>query len=68
MVSAPLPGAVLEVKVAAGDSVREGQVVAVLEAMKMENEILAPCDGKVQAVHVHAGSAVSLGDPLLEIV
>lgn len=67
VVSAPLPGAVLDVKVSAGDSVHEGQVVAVLEAMKMENEIIAPCSGTVRAVYVHPGSAVSLGEPLIEI-
>ncbi len=66
-VTAPLPGAVLEIKVAVGDEVREGDVVAILEAMKMENEILAPCSGHVAAVRVTAGSAVDGGDVLLEI-
>lgn len=67
MISSPLPGAVLDVKVAMGQVVQAGQVVAVLEAMKMENEILSPCGGTVRAVHVRPGSAVSLGDPLIEV-
>ena len=66
-VTAPLPGAVLDVKVAVGDQVKEGDVLAILEAMKMENEILAPCSGQVAAVRVSAGAAVDGGDVLIEI-
>ena len=50
VVVSPLPGVVVEVKVAAGDVVKAGQTVAVLEAMKMENDILAECDGVVASV------------------
>jgi biotin carboxyl carrier protein len=66
-VTSPLPGTVLDVKVNVGDQVAEGQVVAILEAMKMENEILAPKAGSVTAVHVKAGTAVGLGDTIIEI-
>ncbi len=67
MVTAPLPGAVLDVKVAVGDEVKEGDVLAILEAMKMENEILAPCAGHVAAVRVAPGAAVDGGEVLIEI-
>ncbi len=67
VVASPLPGAILDVKVQVGDTVSEGQVVAILEAMKMENEIVAPHAGSVTAVHVKPGAAVGLGDVLLEI-
>ncbi len=66
-VTAPLPGAVLDVKVAVGDAVKEGDVLAILEAMKMENEILAPCSGHVVAVRVAPGVAVDGGEVLIEI-
>ena len=66
-VNAPLPGVVIGIKVKAGDAVKEGQVVAILEAMKMENEILAPADATVKAVHVAAGQAVQQGDALIEL-
>lgn len=64
-VEAPLPGVVLEVKVAVGERVSAGQVLAVLEAMKMENEILSPRAGTVAALPVSPGSAVSLGDTIV---
>lgn len=66
-VTAPLPGAVLAVKAAQGDTVRDGQVVIILEAMKMENEITAPRSGTVTAVHAQVGASVGEGDVLLEI-
>lgn len=66
-VTAPLPGAVLDVKVAVGDVVKEGDVLAILEAMKMENEILAPCSGRVAAVRVAPGAAVDGGEVLIEL-
>lgn len=66
-ITAPMPGTIVNVLVKPGQSVKKGQVVAVLEAMKMENEIVAPVDGKVEAVNVDKGQNVSLGDNLLEI-
>ena len=57
-VAAPMPGNILSVNVAAGDTVKKGQVLMILEAMKMENEIMAHCDGNVTAVAVTKGAAV----------
>ena len=64
-IPAPLPGTVLAVKVAAGESVKAGQVLVVIEAMKMENEILAPHDGTVAQVVTAKGAAVDTGAPLV---
>ena len=55
----PLPGVIISVDVKQGDSVKRGDKVAVIEAMKMENEILSDCDGTVTAVHVQKGDTVS---------
>lgn len=66
-VVSPLPGVVVDVKVAAGDMVKAGQTVAVLEAMKMENDILAECDGVVASVDVKNGDSVLEGAVLLTI-
>ena len=66
-VAAPMPGNILSVNVAAGDTVKKGQVLMILEAMKMENEIMAPCDGKVIAVAVTKGAAVESGALLCTI-
>lgn len=66
-VTAPMPGTILNVLVKEGQAVKAGQVVAVLEAMKMENEIVAPVDGTVTSVSVNKGQNVNLGDSLLVI-
>lgn len=60
-VNAPMPGTILEVKVAVGDTVEAGQALAVLEAMKMENDISSPCAGKVLSVNTTKGAAVETG-------
>ncbi len=57
-IKAPMPGNILDVKVTAGQSVKKGDVLVILEAMKMENEIQAPCDGKVTGVNVRKGDTV----------
>jgi biotin carboxyl carrier protein len=56
-----MPGTILDIKVAVGDTVKEGQSLAVLEAMKMENDINSPCAGKVLSVNVNKGEAVETG-------
>ena len=66
-VKAPMPGTVLSLKVAAGQAVRRGDVLLILEAMKMENEITSPSDGTVAAVRVQAGSTVNTGDPMVDL-
>jgi len=63
-VSAPMPGKIIAVKKDAGSAVKKGEVILVLEAMKMENEIVAPQDGTVASVNVAAGDAVEAGDVL----
>ena len=57
-VVSPLPGTVLDVKVNVGDTVKLGQVVVVLEAMKMETEVVAGCDGTVESILIKKGDAV----------
>ena len=66
-VTAPMPGNILKVNVNVGDTVKEGQVLVVLEAMKMENEIMAPKNGTVTQVVVSKGSTVDTGAPLVVI-
>lgn len=66
-VKSPLPGVIISVNVAVGDSVKTGQVVAVLEAMKMENEIQAEHDGTVTAVHVNKGDSVLEGAAIVTL-
>lgn len=67
LISAPMPGVILSVDVAAGASVTRGQSLVTLEAMKMRNSIRSPRDGVVQTVHVTAGQSVGHGDPLVEV-
>ena len=66
-VTSPMPGTILAVNVAVGDTVKRGQVLMILEAMKMENEIMCPCDGKVVSVNTSKGSAVESGTLLCVI-
>ncbi len=66
-VNSPLPGVIIEVSVKEGQAVKAGQKVAVLEAMKMENEISAPKDGTVTAIHVNKGDSVLEGAPIVSI-
>lgn len=66
-VIAMMPGKVLNVLVKEGDSVQEGTVICILEAMKMQNELRTPKNGTVKKVHVKAGANVDKGDPLVEI-
>ena len=60
-ITAPMPGTILKVNVQAGSAVKKGDVLMILEAMKMENEIMAPADGTVAAVSVVQGAAVEAG-------
>jgi biotin carboxyl carrier protein len=67
VVPSPLPGTVLQVKVSGGEQVKAGQVLMVIEAMKMENEIMSPKDGTVAQIVAAKGATVNTGDPLVVI-
>ena len=66
-VNSPMPGTILDVKVAVGQAVKEGDLVVILEAMKMENEIYALCAGTVAQVLTSKGASVDTGAPLVTI-
>lgn len=66
-VKSPLPGTVLDVKVSVGQTVKKGDVVMLIEAMKMENEINASKDGKITNVYVAKGAKVEQGSPLFDL-
>lgn len=66
-VESPMPGNILSVNVNQGDKVKEGQVLAILEAMKMENEIPAPKDGTIVQIVTSKGAVVETGSPLFVI-
>ena len=64
-INSPMPGTILDVRVSAGQSVKKGQVLCIMEAMKMENEIISPRDGAVAQVVANKGASVNAGDPLM---
>lgn len=66
-VLSPMPGTILSVNISVGSAVKAGEVILILEAMKMENEIVAPCDGTVKQLAVQKGSTVAT-DALLAVV
>ncbi len=66
-VAAPMPGTILSVNVTAGQAVKAGDVLVILEAMKMENEIKAPNDGTIASVNVNKGESVDSGQTLVTI-
>lgn len=66
-ITAPMPGNILDIKVKVGDSVSANQVVVILEAMKMENEIISAVAGKVTGINVTKGQTVASGDTLITV-
>lgn len=66
-INAPMPGKVLSVKASAGAAVTKGQVIMILEAMKMENEIVAPQDGTIASIDVSEGASVEAGTVLASL-
>lgn len=63
-INAPMPGKILSVKASLGADVKKGDVILLLEAMKMENEVVAPQDGKIASINVNSGDMVGAGDVL----
>ncbi len=66
-VNSPMPGTILSINVQNGAAVKKGDVLMILEAMKMENEIIAPCDGTIASVNVQSGASVETGATLCVI-
>jgi len=66
-VCSPMPGTILTINVGVGDTVKRGQVLMILEAMKMENEIMCPCNGKITSINTTKGAAVESGTLLCVI-
>jgi 3-methylcrotonyl-CoA carboxylase alpha subunit len=66
--TAPMPATVIEIKVAAGDPVKRGDILIVLEAMKMELPVRAPADGRVKAIHCHPGDLVQPETSLIDLI
>ena len=66
-ITAPMPGTILDVKVSVGQSIRKGDVICVLEAMKMENDIPSPQDGTVASVNIQKGSNVNANDVIITL-
>ncbi len=67
LMTAPMPGTILDIKVTEGQAVKAGDLILILEAMKMENEIVSPKDGVVNKIHTSKSTTVSTGDPLVTI-
>ena len=67
VVAAPLPGNILSIKVEVGQAVKSGQLLLLIEAMKMENEVVSPCDGVVKQIVTRQDATVDTGDPLIVI-
>jgi biotin carboxyl carrier protein len=67
LITSPLPGKILSIKVAAGQAVKEGDLLLTIEAMKMENEIVATIDGTIEEVMVKDEETVQIGDSLISI-
>ncbi|WP_313344871.1 biotin/lipoyl-containing protein [Sedimentibacter sp.] len=67
LITAPMPGTILDIKVTEGQAIKAGDIILILEAMKMENEIVAPNDGIVNKIHTTKSSNVSTGDALVTI-
>ena len=67
VVKAPMPGTILRIDAKVGENVKKGDVLLILEAMKMENEIVAPCDGVVKSVMVSNGASVNTDDQLVAL-
>ena len=66
-ITAPMPGTIVGIKVEQGQQVKKGDVLLILEAMKMENEMMAPIDGRISQIAVSEGAAVNVGDKLIVI-
>ncbi|MBQ2766456.1 MAG: acetyl-CoA carboxylase biotin carboxyl carrier protein subunit [Clostridia bacterium] len=66
-ITAPIPGTILDIRFGVGDQVKRGDILCILEAMKMENEICAPADGRVASVNISKGSSVESGALLMTI-
>jgi len=66
-INAPMPGTILDIKVSIGDQVKKGDTILILEAMKMENEIVAAKDGVVVSINVESGASVESGQLLASI-
>jgi Acetyl/propionyl-CoA carboxylase, alpha subunit len=67
LISCPMPGTIVSVSVKEGQTIKQGDVLLILEAMKMENEIMAPHDAVVAAIHVNKGDSVESGTPLVSL-
>ncbi len=67
VITAPIPGLIKDITVRVGDTIKNGQVVVIMEAMKMENRLISTVDGTVKEIRVHAGSQVATNDVIMVI-